>query len=107
LGFDFSLVDSGDVSDYEKALKPNTKVVYIETPSNPLLKLIDVAAIAAFAKKHNLISVIDNTFASPIKYVTKKGAMCAPFICSRLLHFSANNRIRWALISSFTVLPST
>ena len=44
----------------------NTKIIYIETPSNPLLDIIDIGAIATVAKKHNLITIIDNTFASPI-----------------------------------------
>lgn len=65
-GIDYTLVDGMEVSNYEKAVKPNTKLIYIETPSNPLLKIIDIKAIAKVAKGNNLISVIDNTFASPI-----------------------------------------
>lgn len=49
-----------------KLLKPNTKAIYIETPSNPLLKLVDIKSVADFAKEHNLVSIIDNTFATPI-----------------------------------------
>ncbi len=49
-----------------KLLKPNTKLIYIETPSNPLLKIVDLSFVASFAKTNNLISVIDNTFATPI-----------------------------------------
>jgi cystathionine beta-lyase len=65
-GIDYSLVEIQDPEAVEKALRPNTKVIYIETPSNPLLKITDIAAVAAVAKKNNLVSVIDNTFATPI-----------------------------------------
>ena len=62
----YSLVDSFDLKDYEKEIKTNTKIVFIESPSNPLLKLIDLKSIAELCKKNNLISIIDNTFSSPI-----------------------------------------
>jgi cystathionine beta-lyase/cystathionine gamma-synthase len=62
---DFSYVDLTDADDLERAIKPNTRMVWIETPSNPLLKLIDLEAIAKIAREHNLISVCDNTFATP------------------------------------------
>ena len=53
-------------ADFEKEIKENTKVIYIETPSNPLMKIVDLAAIAQLAKKHQLVSMIDSTFASPV-----------------------------------------
>jgi cystathionine gamma-lyase len=53
------------MSDLEAARKPNTKMVWVETPTNPLLKVVDLEQVAAFAKKTGLISVCDNTFASP------------------------------------------
>lgn len=62
----YSLVDSFDLKDYEKEIKSNTKIIFIESPSNPLLKLIDLKSIAELCKKNNLISIIDNTFSSPI-----------------------------------------
>ena len=62
----YSLVDSFDLKDYEKEIKSNTKIIFIESPSNPLLKLLDLKSIAKLCKKHNLISIIDNTFSSPI-----------------------------------------
>lgn len=65
-GIAYTLVDDMDVSSYEKAIQPNTKVVFIETPSNPLLKLVDIRAIAELCKDNGAVSVIDNTFASPI-----------------------------------------
>ncbi len=65
-GIEYSFTDGWKVEDFEKAIKANTKVVYIETPSNPLLTVTDMAAVAELAKKHGLISMIDNTFASPV-----------------------------------------
>jgi cystathionine beta-lyase len=63
---EYSLVDSFVVNDYEKEIKNNTKIIFVESPSNPLLKIIDLKAIANISKKYNLISIIDNTFSSPI-----------------------------------------
>ena len=62
----YTLVESLEIKDFELELKSNTKIIYIESPSNPLLQVIDLKGIADFSKKYNLISVIDNTFASPI-----------------------------------------
>ena len=63
---DYTLVESLEPSEYEKAIKENTKIIYVETPSNPLLEIIDLQKIALIAKNHHLISMVDNTFASPI-----------------------------------------
>ncbi len=65
-GMEYTLVDGSDPKNFEKAIQPNTRVLYIETPSNPTLKITDVKAVADIAKKHGLISIIDNTFASPV-----------------------------------------
>ena len=54
------------VEEMEKNIRDNTRIIFIETPSNPLLKIVDINAIASLARKHSLISIIDNTFASPI-----------------------------------------
>ena len=62
---DFTFIDMSDVARVETAFKPNTRMVWIETPSNPLLKLIDLAVVAQLARKHGAISVSDNTFATP------------------------------------------
>jgi cystathionine gamma-lyase len=62
---DFTFVDLTDATRFEREIKPNTRMVWIETPSNPLLKLIDLEAIAKIARQKNIISVSDNTFASP------------------------------------------
>jgi cystathionine beta-lyase/cystathionine gamma-synthase len=61
----FTYVDLTDAEDLERAIKSNTRMVWIETPSNPLLKLIDLEAIAKIAREHKIISVCDNTFATP------------------------------------------
>ncbi len=65
-GLDFSFVDLTDLTAFEAAITPKTRLVWIETPTNPLLKIIDIAAVSAMAKKHGLIVVVDNTFASPM-----------------------------------------
>src|SRR5436853_7511646 len=62
---DFTYVDLTDTKDLERATKPNTRMIWIETPSNPLLKLIDLDAIAKIARTRQLISVGDNTFQTP------------------------------------------
>lgn len=64
-GLDFTFMDMTDPAAIEKAIRPNTRMIWVESPSNPLLKLVDLAAVAAIAKKHKLISVADNTFATP------------------------------------------
>ncbi|MBT8263836.1 MAG: aminotransferase class V-fold PLP-dependent enzyme, partial [Muriicola sp.] len=65
-GISYSFIDGSDPDLFEKEIQPNTKVVYIETPSNPLLTITDIEAFARIAKKHHIISMIDNTFASPV-----------------------------------------
>jgi cystathionine gamma-lyase len=62
---DFTFIDMTDPQDVERAIRSNTRMVWVETPSNPLLKIIDLAAVAKIARAHNAISVSDNTFASP------------------------------------------
>jgi cystathionine gamma-lyase len=60
-----SFVDLSQIENFEKAIRPETKMVWVETPTNPLLKIVDLEAIAAIARKRKLVSVCDNTFASP------------------------------------------
>lgn len=62
----YTMVDAADVDNFAKAIQPNTKAIYLETPSNPLLKITDIEAVATIAKANNLVTIIDNTFASPI-----------------------------------------
>ena len=60
-----SYVPAGSLTAYEKAIRPNTKMMWLETPTNPLLRLVDIQAIAEIAHRRNLLVVVDNTFASP------------------------------------------
>ncbi|MFW9265074.1 trans-sulfuration enzyme family protein, partial [Nostoc sp. CALU 546] len=64
-GVTTSYVDIDNIADFETAIQPNTKLIWIETPTNPLLKIIDIAALANIARRNNIILVVDNTFASP------------------------------------------
>jgi len=64
-GLEFTYVDLTDASRFEKAIRKNTRMVWIETPSNPLLKIIDLEAIAKTAREKKILSVSDNTFATP------------------------------------------
>jgi len=64
-GLEFTYLDLTDASRLEKAIKDNTRMVWIETPSNPLLKIIDLEAIAKIAREHKILSIADNTFATP------------------------------------------
>src|SRR5471032_1923486 len=65
MGLQVSFIDMSDPQAVRAALRPNTRMVWVETPSNPLLKLIDLEAVAKIARAHKAISVSDNTFASP------------------------------------------
>lgn len=64
-GVEHTLVDTMDPANFEKAIQPNTKMIYIESPSNPLMTLTDIKAVADIGKKHGIVTVIDNTFMSP------------------------------------------
>lgn len=62
---EFSLVDLTDAENFRNAIQPNTRMVWVESPTNPLLRLVDLAAIAKIANEHGIIAVCDNTFATP------------------------------------------
>ena len=62
---EFTYLDPTDLSAFEAAIRPNTRMIWVESPSNPLLKLIDLAAVVELARRRGLLSVIDNTFATP------------------------------------------
>jgi cystathionine gamma-lyase len=64
-GLDFSFVDLSQTNRIEAAIRPETKLIWVETPSNPLLKLADLEAIAQIGRRHGLLTCCDNTFASP------------------------------------------
>jgi len=65
LGLEFTFVRMDSRQKIETAIKPNTRMIWIETPSNPLLNIVDIEMVADIAKKHNILTVIDNTFATP------------------------------------------
>jgi cystathionine beta-lyase/cystathionine gamma-synthase len=66
LGIETTFVDTVEYDQHVKAIRPNTRMLYLESPTNPTLRVIDVKKVAAIAKQHNLISMIDSTFATPI-----------------------------------------
>ncbi len=65
-GLTFSKVDTSDLTAIESAIRPETKVIWLETPSNPMLKVSDLVAIATLARKRNILTVCDNTWATPV-----------------------------------------
>ncbi len=68
LGFQFDFIDASDPASWKSKLRPETKAVYAETLTNPLLQMADLEALAAFAKENGLVSMIDNTFATPVNF---------------------------------------
>lgn len=67
-GISFDFIDGGDPDSWGRRLRSNTKAIYVETMTNPLLQVADLKAVVEFAKTHGLVSLIDNTFASPINF---------------------------------------
>ncbi|WP_067143062.1 trans-sulfuration enzyme family protein [Oceanivirga salmonicida] len=65
-GIEISFVDEENLDEFRKAIKPNTKAIYIETPSNPTLKITDIKGVVEICKEYNLISILDNTFMTPL-----------------------------------------
>jgi cystathionine gamma-synthase len=65
-GLEFSFVDMSNPQQVRDAIRPNTRAIWIETPSNPLLNLVDIAAICGIARRHDITTIVDNTFMSPI-----------------------------------------
>jgi len=66
LGIETTFVDTNDIEQHEREIRPNTKIVHIESPTNPTVRVVDLEKIAALARKHRLISTIDATFGTPI-----------------------------------------
>ncbi|MDB9961643.1 PLP-dependent aspartate aminotransferase family protein [Oceanihabitans sp.] len=120
---DYSFTKDLDISSFEACMTPATKVIYIETPSNPLLKLVDMEAVADLAKSKGITSVIDNTFASPIlqnpidfgidivlhsatKYFGGHSDICAGAVAASQMHIDTIWKTSIALggsLSDFTV----
>ncbi|WP_086284513.1 cystathionine gamma-synthase [Candidatus Enterococcus wittei] len=77
-GLQYTIVDTSDLTQIEEAIQPNTKALYLESPSNPLLKITDLEQSAALAKRHQLLTIVDNTFATP--YFQKPLALGADIV---------------------------
>ena len=77
-GIDYTYIDCTNLTDLERSIKPTTKVLYIETPSNPGLVVLDIEALSLIAKRHNLTLIIDNTFMTP--YLQKPLEMGADIV---------------------------
>ncbi len=67
-GIEYDFIDMDEPASWKNKLKPNTKVIYVETISNPLMRVCDLEAVVDFAKTHGLVSMIDNTFATPVNF---------------------------------------
>lgn len=67
-GISFDFIDGDDPNSWKDHLRPNTKAIYVETITNPLLQVADLKAVVEFAKSHGLVSLIDNTFSSPVNF---------------------------------------
>jgi cystathionine beta-lyase/cystathionine gamma-synthase len=67
-GISYDFIDGNDPESWERKLKPSTRAIYVETISNPLMQVPDLESVVNFAKKHDLVSMIDNTFASPVNF---------------------------------------
>jgi cystathionine beta-lyase/cystathionine gamma-synthase len=68
LGIEHDFIDANDPSSWKEKVRPNTKAIYVETMTNPLLEVADLKAVAEFAKENGIVSMIDNTFASPVNF---------------------------------------
>ncbi len=66
LGIETTFVDTTEYDQHERAIRPNTRMLYVESPTNPLVRVVDLRKIVAIARQHNLITMIDSTFATPI-----------------------------------------
>lgn len=64
-GLEFTIVDTSDAANVKEAIRPESKAVFLETPTNPLLKVTDIQAVSEVAKAHDLVTIVDNTFATP------------------------------------------
>lgn len=112
----FSYVDTGDLDEVRKAIQPGTRALYIETPSNPTMKVTDLKAIKKLAEEFNLLLIVDNTFLTPYfqrplefgadivvhsgtKYLAGHNDTCAGFICTHKDRTDLAERIRYLCMS--------
>lgn len=87
LGLEFDFIDGDDPDSWKRKLRPNTRAIYVETLSNPLLQVADLEAVVEFADAHGLVSLIDNTFASPVNFrPPEKGFALSLHSCTKYLN---------------------
>lgn len=84
-GVEYDFVDCTRMEEIEKAIKPNTKLLFLETPANPTMGITDIAAASALVKKHNIITCVDNTFSSP--YLQKPLELGADIVLHSMTKF--------------------
>lgn len=103
-GIVFKFVDMSNIAEIEKAITPQTKMLWVETPTNPVMKIIDIAACVEIAKKHNLVTVVDNTFASP--YLQNPLDMGATIVLHSLTKYLAGHSdvVMGAVMTSDTTI---
>ncbi len=89
LGLEFTYVDGRDAANFEKAIKDNTALLWLETPTNPLLHLADIPKVCEIARKHKLLTVVDNTFATP--YIQRPLALGADIVLHSLSKYLAGH----------------
>lgn len=116
-GMEFSYVNTGDAALVEENIRPNTKALYIETPSNPMMQITDLYAMKALAEKYNLLLIVDNTFLSPYfqrpmeqgadivvhsgtKYLGGHNDTLAGFVCTNREDLSENIRFLYKTVGN-------
>ncbi|MEW6364533.1 MAG: aminotransferase class I/II-fold pyridoxal phosphate-dependent enzyme [Acidobacteriota bacterium] len=86
-GLSYSVIDCDDKESWKDALRPNSKAVYVETMTNPLLDVADLEAVVSFAREHGLVSIIDNTFATPVGFrPVERGFDLSVHSCTKYLN---------------------
>jgi cystathionine beta-lyase len=103
-GIEYSFVDGSRPNEFENAIRKNTKIIYVETPSNPTLKITPLKAVAEIARRKGIITIIDNTFASPVNQnpmissatvALSISVAIATSVAGQLSHLELISRIFW------------
>ena len=103
-GLSFDFIDGQNPELWKDKIKPNTKAIYVETLSNPLLQMADLKAVTVFAREHGLVSLIDNTFATPINFrPSEMGFDLSLHSCSKYLN-GHSDIVGGAVIGSFDLI---
>ena len=92
-GISYTFIDPNDPRDWESKLTPKTRAIYVETITNPLMQVPDLEAVVEFARSNNLLSMVDNTFASPINFrPAEHGFDLSLHSCTKYLNGTATSR---------------